>query len=162
MTSRLHALSLAALCGAGLFAIAAPATAARGDRPLTELRCDAMENHNGRLVTIQTPDLHVLSQAAADGRFQPALPDGISSILCGRNSIVPAPNDDEVLWLGLPLYIAEFGHPGRLGVLEIDNGRYRYRLLEGTPREGEQARLDQRIAEFQARFDALSRPSATR
>ena len=64
MTSRLHALSLAALCGAGLFAIAAPAAAARGDRPLTELRCDAMENHNGRLVTIQTPDLHVLSQAA--------------------------------------------------------------------------------------------------
>ena len=58
-----------------------------------------MENHNGRLVTIETPDLHVLRQTAASGRFAPALPEGISSIMCGRNSIIPAANDDEVIWL---------------------------------------------------------------
>lgn len=160
MNSRLHALSLAALCGAGIFVLGASsdASAMRPSRPLTELRCDAMENHNGRLVTIETPDLHVLRQTAASGRFAPALPEGISSIMCGRNSIIPAANDDEVIWLGLPLYIAEMGTPGRLGVLEIDQGVYRFRFLEGAPREGEQAMLDQRIAEFQARFQALQRP----
>jgi hypothetical protein len=147
------------LAGAGLLALTiSSAATARPERPLTELRCDAMENHNGRLVTIQAPDLHVLSQTAAEGRFQPTLPDGIASIMCGRNSIIPAAHDDEVIWLGLPLYLAETGSGRRLGVLEIDNGRYRYRLLEGNARPEEQARLDQRIEEFQARFDAMARP----
>lgn len=160
MNSRLHALSLAALCGAGIFTlgVSTAASAMRAPRPLTELRCDAMENHNGRLVTIETPDLHVLRQTAAAERFAPALPDGISSIMCGRNSIIPAANDDEVLWLGLPLYIAEMGSGRRLGVLEIENGHYRYRFLEGQARPEEQALLDQRLAEFQARFQALQRP----
>lgn len=157
MNSRLHALSLAALCGAGIFtlAVSTAASAMRAPRPLTELRCDAMENNNGRLVTIETPNLHVLRQTAAAERFAPELPDGISSIMCGRNSIIPAANDDEVLWLGLPLYIAEMGSAGRLGVLEIENGRYRYRFLEGRARPGEQALLDQRLGEFQARFQTL-------
>jgi hypothetical protein len=160
VNSRLHILSLAALCGAGIFTLglSTDASARRAPRPLTELRCDAMENHNGRLVTIETPNLHVLRQTAASERFAPALPDGISSIMCGRNSIIPAANDDEVLWLGLPLYIAESGSAGRLGVLEIDQGTYRFRFLEGQARPEEQALLDQRLAEFQARFQALPRP----
>lgn len=160
MTNRLHSFSLAALCGAGIFALGLPAgaSAMRAPRPLTELRCDAMENHNGRLVTIETPDLHVLRQTAATTRFAPELPEGISSIMCGRNSIIPAANDDEVLWLGLPLYIAEMGTPGRLAVLEIEQGVYRFRFLAGQAREGEQAMVDQRLAEYQARFHALTRP----
>lgn len=159
MNSRLRALSLAALGGGGLLAISvSSAAAARPERPLTELRCDAMENDNGRLVAIYTPELHVLRQTAAAGDFRPTLPHGIASIMCGRNSIIPAAHDDEVIWLGLPLYIAEMGTPGRLGVLEIDNGRYRYRMLEGRARPEEQARLDQRVQEFQARFDAIPRP----
>lgn len=158
MTTSLRALPLAALCGAGLVAIAAPAAASNRPPPreLHELRCDAMENHNGRLVTIETPNLHVLRQTAGPARFAPALPEGISSIMCGRNSIIPAANDDEVLWLGLPLYIAEMGTPGRLGVLEIDQGHYRFRFLAGTARPGEQALLDQRLDEFQTRFRTVS------
>jgi hypothetical protein len=160
VNSRLHILSFAALCGAGIFALGASdaASATRAPRELVELRCDAMENHNGRLVTIEAPGLHVLRQTAATGRFAPTLPEGISSIMCGRSSIIPAANDDEVLWLGLPLYIAEMGSARRLAVLEIDQGTYRFRFLEGRARPEEQAMLDQRLAEFQARFQALQRP----
>ena len=49
-------------------------------------------------------------------------------------------------------YIAEMGTPGRLGVLEINEGRYRFRMLEGRLRTEEQAAIDARLAEFQARF----------
>ena len=56
------------------------------------------------------------------------------------------------MWLGLPLHIAQMGTPGRLAVLELDQGRYRFRMIEGRARAAEQAEIDARLAEFQARF----------
>jgi hypothetical protein len=162
MNARLKSLSLAALCGAGIFTLAASPAAStpREARAVQELRCRYIEDHRGQAVTIEAPGLHVLSQTAAEGRFQHRVPEGVSSIMCSRTSIIPAAFDDEVLWLGMPLYIAEMGTPGRLGVLEINEGAYRFRFLEGAARPGEQAQLDQRLDEFQTRFHALQQQQA--
>ena len=153
MTKPLILLSLAALGGATLLA-AAPA-AATSSRELRELRCDMLEQQRGgRMVTIEAPNLHVLAQTA-DGRpFAPAIPQGISAISCGRTSVIPAAWDDRVITLGFPLFIAS---GSRLGVLEIDNGRYRFRFIQGEAQPEEQALIDERIQAFQARFDALQR-----
>ena len=155
MTKRLTLLSLAALSALTLGA-ATPA-AATPQTELRELRCDMMEQHRGRVVNIDAPDLHVLAQTANGQRFEPVIPQGIVAISCGRTSLVPAHWDDQVLALGLPLFIAEIGTPGRLGVLEIDNGRYRYRVVHGQARPEEQAQIDARIQTYQARFDAEQR-----
>ncbi len=155
MTMRLSLLSLAAVGGAALIATA-PATATP-QRELREIRCDMLERDRGRLVTIEAPDLHVLDQTANGQRFAPAIPQGIVGISCGRNSVIPAAWDDQVLALGLPLFIAEAGTLGRVGVLEIDNGRYRFRFLQGTARPEEQAQIDERLQLYQSRFDAAQR-----
>ena len=152
MTTRFTLLSLAALGGTTLLA-AAPA-AATSSRELREIRCDMLEQNRGRMVTIEAPDLHVLAQTAGGREFAPAIPRGIAAISCGRTSVIPAAWDDRVITLGLPLFIAEVGTAGRLGVLEIDNGRYRFRFLRGSARPEEQAQIDERIQLYQSRFDA--------
>jgi hypothetical protein len=140
---------LGALC---LTALGAGAATARTSE-LQEIRCDMMDMERGRLRTFEALDLRVLRDTARDGRFMPTLPAGVVSIMCSRNSIVPAANDDEVLWLGMPFHIAQMGSPGRLAVLELNEGRYRYRMLEGrAPDAEEQAAIDARLAEFQSRF----------
>jgi len=150
VTLRFPALSLAAL-GVAL-ASAAPA-AADSPRPLREVRCDLMETTpEGRMSTIEAPDLHVLQQTAGTGRFAPEIPEGTAGIMCGRSSIMPSAHDDEVIILGVPLFIAETGSAGRLGVLEIDQGRYRFRMLEGRLSADEQRAMDGRLDEFQRRL----------
>jgi hypothetical protein len=151
VTLRFTALSLAASCAAA-FARAAPA-AADSPRPLRELRCDLMETgRGGRMTTIEAPDLHVLQQTGAGGLFAPEIPEGTSAIMCGRSHIMPAAHDDEVIYLGLPLFIAETGSGRRLGVLEIDQGRYRFRMIEGRLSPEEQTAVDGRLDEFQRRI----------
>lgn len=153
MTMRLTLLSFAALAGAVL-CTAAPA-AATPQRELREIRCDLLEQQRGRMITIEAPGLHVLAQTANGRQFAPAIPQGIAAIACGRTSVIPAAWDDQVIALGLPLFLSD--PAGRLGVLEIDNGRYRFRLLEGRTRPEEQAQIDERIRLYQSRFDAALR-----
>lgn len=148
-------LSIAAFAGITLVATA-PA-AATPQRELREVRCDLLEQQRGQLLTIEAPDLHVLAQTAEGRRFEPAIPRGMAGISCGRTSVIPAAWDDQVLALGLPLFIAETGTVGRVGVLEIDNGRYRFRLIRGEAQPEEQAQIDARIQTYQARFDAAQR-----
>jgi hypothetical protein len=148
-------LSIAALAGITL-AATAPAVATP-QRELREIRCDLLEQQRGQLLTVEATDLHVLAQTANGQRFAPAIPQGMAGISCGRTSIIPAAWDDQVLALGLPLFIAETGTIGRVGVLEIDNGRYRFRLIRGEMQPEEQAQIDARIQAYQARFDAAQR-----
>ena len=155
MTLRMSLLSLAALSGVTVLA-AAPA-AATSPRELREIRCDMLEQNRGRLITIEAPGLHVLAQTANGQRFEPASPRGIAGSSCGRSSGIPAAWDDQVLALGLPLFIAENSSVGRVGVLEIDNGRYRFRMIRGQAEPEEQAQIDERIQTYQARFDAAQR-----
>jgi hypothetical protein len=149
-------LSLAAL--GGIFFAAATPAAASPQRPLSELRCDMLEQNRGRLETIESTDLHVLAQTANGQRFAPVIPRGVAGISCGRTSVVPAAWDDQVILLGLPLFIAEQGTLGRLGVLEINNGQFRYRFIRGEARPDEQAQIDRQVQVYQARFDAAQRP----
>ena len=153
MTLRMSLLSLAAFAGATL--VTTLPAAATPQRELREIRCDMLEQDRGRLVTIEAPDLHVLAQTANGQRFAPAIPQGVVGINCGRSNIIPAAWDDQVLALGVPLFI---GDPaGRFGVLEVDNGRYRFRLIRGEMRAGEQAEVDARVQAYQTRFDAAQR-----
>ena len=150
MTLRFAALSLAAW-GVAL-AFSAP-TAADAQRPISELRCDLMETTGeGRISTIEAPDLNVLQQTAVAGRFRPEIPEGTAGIMCGRSHILPAAHDDEVIILGVPLFIAETDLGRRLGVLEINQGRYRFRMLEGRLSADEQTAMDGRLDEFQRRL----------
>jgi hypothetical protein len=87
-------------------------------------------------------------------RFAPTLPDGVVAILCGRASIIPAANDDKVLALGIPFYILENSNPGRLGVLELDQGQFRFRMLAGTLRPEDEQPLESRLNEFKSRLQA--------
>ena len=155
MSMNRRSLAMAAIGAVSLFALAGAAPAP--PRELTELRCDILEMDEGNIVTVQAPNLHVLRDTARAGRFQPPLASNAASILCSRNSIIPAAHDDEVVWLGLPLHIAELGSSGRLAVLEIEGGRFRFRMLgSGRLRPGEQGAIDARLAEFQARFPPTS------
>ena len=155
MTPLKSLLSLAALAGTAL-ATAAPAVATP-QRELREIRCDLLEQDRGQLLTVEATDLHVLAQTAIGQHFEPAIPRGMAGISCGRTSVIPAAWDDQVLALGLPLFIAETGTRGRVGVLEIDNGRYRFRMIRGETQPEEQAQIDARIQAYQARFDAAQR-----
>jgi hypothetical protein len=158
VTLRLSLLSLAALGGA--FLIATAPAAATSPRELREMRCDMLEQQRGgRMITIEAPNLHVLAQTAGGQAFAPVIPQGIAAISCGRTSVIPAAWDDRVIVLGLPLFIAEVGSLNRLGVLEIDNGRYRFRFLHGEARPDEQAQIDERLQVYQSRFDAAQRRS---
>jgi len=155
VTLRMSLLSLAAFAGATL--ITATPASATPHRELREIRCDMLEQERGRLVTIEAPELHVLAQTANGQRFAPAIPQGVVGINCGRSSVIPAAWDDQVLSLGVPLFL---GDPaGRFGVLEVDNGRYRFRLIRGEVQAGEQAEIDARVQSYQTRFDAERRQS---
>jgi hypothetical protein len=139
------------LCALSITALGV-SSATAGPSELQEIRCDTLQMDEGRVQRVMAPGLHVLRDTALSQPFEPRLDEGVVSIVCSRDHLLPASNDDKVLWLGLPLHIAEMGSPGRLGVLELDQGRYRFRMLEGALRAEEQAELDARLAEFQARF----------
>ena len=122
------------------------------DADLRETDCRTMSQEGGKVITVLAPNLHVLTQAAAAGPFRPVLPRGVSAILCRRNSVIPAEHDDEVLALGLPLYLAETRPAGRIGVLEISGGQFRFRMVQGTPLAVEDRLIQARLALFQKRL----------
>lgn len=110
-----------------------------------------MVQHGEVIETVDAPELHVLDQSAADGPFTPRLPEGTVSLGCARTSIVPAPHDYEVLILGLPFYIIDSVESRRVGVLEVSQGQYRYRMLQGQLRDDESIAIQARLNEFQVR-----------
>lgn len=154
LVSRTFALATVGALSLGALGVS---TATARPSGLQEIRCDSLQMDDGRVQTVMEPELRVLRDTARSTPFEPRLDEDVVSIMCSRNHLVPAANDDKVLWLGLPLHIAEMGSPGRLGVLELDNGHYRFRMLEGRLRPEEQAELDARLAEFQARFQPAAR-----
>ena len=81
-----------------------------------------------------------------------ALPEGappkVRSIQCGREAIVPGPNDHKPIQAGYPLSIVA---TGRVGVLEAVNGQLRFRMLEGEMTEAESELVQQAINAAQER-----------
>jgi hypothetical protein len=142
-------LSIAAF-GAAAAALCAPASAA--GRQFEE-RCDVQARSGRVLETIEMRDLHVLALSAGD-RFAPSLPRGTEAIVCLRGSITPAAYDDKVVALGIPLIIAELGQPHRLGVLEVNDGAFRFRMMQGTLPAADQAEVQARLEEYRSRLAA--------
>jgi hypothetical protein len=126
---------------------------AAGDRAaLGETRCTwLVQPEGGPVDSLAAPP--ILEQTALPGAFGPDLPADVRGLQCGRTSIVPAEHDDEVLALGIPFYIVEVTgtESGRLGVIEISQGQFRYRLLEGKLSEAEAQAVTARLNAFQAR-----------
>jgi hypothetical protein len=148
MSNRTKFIALAAFGSASL-AFGAAATATDAQR---EDRCDVQARSGHDLQTVEMQDLHVLAQTGSGQAFAPSLPNGAQAIVCVRTSIIPAAYDDKVLALGIPLIIVETGRPHRLGVLEINDGRYRYRMMEGALATADQAAVQARLQEYSARM----------
>jgi len=148
MNLRVKLLCIAAI-GAGSMAL--QAAAASGSDRQREDRCDVQARAGRVLQTIAMPDLHVLEQTSQGASFAPVLPRGAEAIVCLRTSITPAAHDDKVLALGIPLIIVELGRPHRMGVLEIADGAYRYRLAEGSLPPADQAAVQARLEEYRSR-----------
>jgi hypothetical protein len=153
MNLRMKMLCIAAL-GAGSTALGATAAAASPDRQIEE-RCDVQARAGHVLQTVAMRDLHVLALTAAD-RFEPALPSGAEAIVCLRSSITPAAHDDKVLALGIPLIIVELGRPHRLGVLEVSDGAFRFRMMEGSLPAADQAAVQARLEEYRSRISGTA------
>jgi hypothetical protein len=149
MNVRMKMLCVAAL-GAGSMALYAPA--ASGSDLQREDRCDVQARSGHELQTIEMRNLHVLEQTSDGASFAPALPRGTEAIVCLRTSITPAAHDDKVLALGIPLIIVEVGRPHRMGVLEIAEGAYRYRMAEGSLPAADQAAVQARLEEYRGRI----------
>ena len=81
----------------------------------------------------------------------PSLPARAQAIICYRNTIVPAENDDEVIALGMPLILAQADEEGRIATLEISGGQYRLRFIKGALNSGEQASVQSKLNLFQDR-----------
>ncbi len=82
-------------------------------------------------------DLQVIPATEKSAKLVADAPDGatVTSVLCGRSTIVPSPNDYKVLLGGYTLYILDTGtgHLQREGVLEIKNGQLSFSLSKGEP-----------------------------
>ncbi len=137
--------------------LAATAAQAKAGKEVRETHCAwLVQAPDGVTSSVDLPELHLMESAALPGPLAVKPPAGATAVQCGRTSIVPAENDDEMLALGLPLYIIEVGGPEpiRLGSLEISSGRFRYRLLEGQLTETEGKAVSRRLNRFQTRSRA--------
>jgi hypothetical protein len=144
------------LAAALLAALAPPQTSPPTD--VTETRCVWLVNGPAGVSSVDTPELRLLEATARPGPLELAPPAGAQSVQCGRTSIAPAEHDDELLALGLPLFIVDVNSPAsRLGALEISSGRFRYRLLEGNLTKAEGKAVSRRLDLFQARLRDVSR-----
>jgi hypothetical protein len=74
--------------------------------------------------------------------------------MCGRSSLIPAPNDYKVLLAGLTLGIARNDEAdARLGVLEQVDGKLQFRMIVGVLTAAEMTALQPRLNALQLKID---------
>jgi hypothetical protein len=148
-------LSLIAI--AALQAAAAPPAPA----PEAEPSCSYVTGDRAHPAFADDPNLHVIAQTAADGRFAPTPPAGAFAIVCSRSSIVPAEHDEEVILAHLALIVTEAAGPmpHRSGALGFGDGQFRFTMRSGSLTPGEQAEVNARLATFLARVHPSSAPA---
>ncbi len=132
-------------------------TAARGavtPAPVAEGACGVIKpSADGQGAFVARPKLHVLAQTGKGQRFTLDAPQG-SVIMCARAALLPLTHDAELAVAGFPFMIAE--DPGdRIGVLEISDGRFRFRMVQGELSAEEKARLASRLEEMHGLADKL-------
>jgi hypothetical protein len=133
-------------------------TAARGAvtaAPVAEGACGLIKptaDKQGEFVA--QPDLHPLTQAGQGKRFTLDAPAG-SPVMCARASLLPVVNDAELVVSGYPFMIAE--DPGqRIGVLEVNDGTFRFRMVQGELTAAEQKRLAPRLEDMLRLADKIA------
>jgi hypothetical protein len=135
-----------------LLALLAAVEPAAQAATVVEGECAALVRRDGEIVRQPMPGLRIIERTARAGPFAIDLPPG-ASIMCPRSSILPAPDDWKVLEAGYVLYIGETAPRDaerRIGVLEVSQGQYRYRLIAGRLREDEVPLMQARLDHFQA------------
>ena len=77
------------------------------------------------------------SSAGVEALKLPSGFENANAVACARETLVITDNDFRVpLELGMPMYI---GGDGAMGVLEIADGQFQFRLLRGELSEAQQA-----------------------
>lgn len=87
---------------------------------------------------------YTLTEAsAAEGLMPPPpVPEGSTGLLCVRDTVVPQPNDFEILRHGMPLYVqAGEGEDTTLLALGYEDGNYVVRLPQGEITDQERAAI---------------------
>jgi hypothetical protein len=133
-------------------------TAARGavtTAPAVEGACGVIKpSADGQGAFVAQPDLHPLIQTGKGQRFTVDAPQG-SSVMCARAALLPAVNDAEIVVAGFPFMIAE--DPGdRIGVLEISDGMFRFRMVQGELTAQEKMRLAPRLEAMHGLADKIA------
>jgi hypothetical protein len=101
------------------------------------------------VVEIEFEAMPSLQSALAARGPLPAVPPTTEGILCRRDSIAPQEGDDGVITAyTVALYLVA---GGRVGILEISNGQYRFRMIEGQATPEEKQLIQSRLNLFQAR-----------
>jgi hypothetical protein len=104
----------------------------------------------GQIVSTVLPSLSVEGLAAERAfSLPPEAPPHVQAIQCGRDSLVPGPNDYKVLQAGFPLSLVA---GDRIGMLEAVDGRLRFRMLDGTMTPQETAQLQDALNVAQGHF----------
>ena len=107
---------------------------------------------DGALKTMVLPSLSV-GGLAPDAPFQlpKDAPPDVKALMCGRDSLVPGPNDYKVLRAGLPISIVA---DDRLATLEASGGQLRFRVTQGQMTPEESTRTQAALNAQQAGFSA--------
>ncbi|WP_434929947.1 hypothetical protein ACRWQM_10560 [Shewanella sp. HL-SH5] len=94
--------------------------------------CSVMKNERDKNEVVNIAGLTVISGEDLEQQMQKAglVKNSISAIICFRKSVVPTPNDKQVLLLGYPFYIGS-----------KDNGESKMVILEFTQKDGYRTRL---------------------
>jgi hypothetical protein len=112
------------------------------------------------------PETHVINPTEKAAKFDLGeIPDDrlATGVICGRLSIVPAPNDFKVILAGLALTIVDKGegHPKRVGILEAPGGHIAFTLKDGPPLTDDlKTRVGKRLDSFQLSAQPGARPTA--
>ena len=123
----------------------------------TESACGVMvRGDDGKTNIIVLPSLHVLASTAQEGAFKlpTDAPANVMGMMCGRSSLIPAPNDYKLLQAGFTLAIVRNDESkSRAGVLELVSGRLQFRMIDGVMSKEETNALQPRLNEMQLRVD---------
>jgi hypothetical protein len=97
------------------------------------------------------PEFHLLGSTARLAHVA-----GVLGVMCGRDTLRLGAFDDRVVRdMQVPLTIAA---ADRLGVLEMSDGRFRFRMIQGALTEDEALQVNAQLNTFQSR-EAATPPS---
>ena len=116
-----------------LVALAMQAAAAPPAEPAADRaeECHTVTVNGEEVETAPLPGPQVIERTSGGGAFAIDRP-GVMGLMCLRSAIVPSPNDWKVVNAGYWLSIVEISAPAddrRVGVVEVADGRFRYRIV---------------------------------